>query len=210
MAPRTRRFERTAKREVEVARKIVLIDGHPDPDSAHLDHALAKAYAKGAAAGGHEVRRVRVADLDFPLLRRKQEFDDGNPPADIAAAQRDIGWADHLVLIYPLWLGTLPALTKGFLEQVLRPDFAFDLEKGPRGGKLTGKSARVVVTMGMPALAYRWFYRAHSLKNLERNILKFAGIKPVRTTLFGGVESASNDKRTGWLQAMEKLGKDGA
>jgi hypothetical protein len=27
--------------------------------------------------------------------------------------------------------------------------------------------------MGMPAAVYRWFYRAHSLKSLERNILGF-------------------------------------
>ena len=39
--------------------------------------------------------------------------------------------------------------------------------------------------MGMPVLAYRWWFGAHSLKSLERNILKFAGIRPVKESLFG-------------------------
>jgi len=190
-------------------RTILLIDGHPDPDPAHLDHALAEAYARGADGAGNAVLRLRVAVLDFPILRSKADFDAGAPPPDIAKAQQAILAADHLVIVYPLWLGGMPALLKGFLEQVFRPSFAFDLEKGPLRGKLKGKSARVVVTMGMPALAYRWFYRAHSLKSLERNVLKFAGIGPIRESLYGMVESVTDDRREGWLDEMEKLGKAG-
>jgi putative NADPH-quinone reductase len=190
-------------------REILLIDGHPDPDSAHLDHALAEAYVRGAESAGHAIRRLRVAELDFPLLRSKADFDTGTPPDDIVAAQRGIAAADHLVIVFPLWLGGMPALLKGFLEQVFRPDFAFDLEKGPMGGRLKGKSARVIVTMGMPALAYRWYYRAHSLKSLERNILKFAGIEPIRDSLYGMVEGVSDETRQRWLDEMEKLGKAG-
>jgi putative NADPH-quinone reductase len=70
-----------------------------------------------------------------------------------------------------------------------------------------GKSARVVVTMGMPALAYRWYFGAHSLKSLERNILKFVGMKPVRDTVFGMVEDASDDRRRRWLDRMRRFGE---
>jgi len=65
------------------------------------------------------------------------------------------------------------------------------------------------VTMGMPALAYRWLYGAHSLKSLERNILKFAGISPVRENLFGLVDAASDAKRRKWLEKIESLGRKG-
>src|SRR3546814_10287671 len=77
-------------------------------------------------------------------------------------------WADHLVILYPLWLGDVPALLKGFLEQILRPGFAIDEGSTGMSAKLlTGRSARIIVTMGMPAPIYRLFFRAHSLKSLE-------------------------------------------
>lgn len=119
-------------------------------------------------------------------------------------------WANHLVLVYPIWLGTLPALLKGFLEQLLRPDFAFEpTDKGWPKTKLDGRSARIIVTMGMPALAYRWLYGAHSLKSLERNVLKFVGIKPIRETLFGSVENRGTAKRDAWLDEVRELGLAG-
>ena len=84
-----------------------------------------------------------------------------------------------MVFFFPLGLGDMPALLKGFLEQVTRPGFAFSREgKNPLANKgLTGRSARVVVTMGMPVTIYRWYFRAHSIKSLERNILGFVGIR---------------------------------
>jgi len=75
-------------------------------------------------------------------------------------------------------------------------------------GLLKGRSARIVVTMGMPAWFYRLFYRAHSLKSLERNILKFCGIAPVRETLIGSVE-ASEAKRKAALATLARLGREG-
>ena len=92
--------------------------------------------------------------------------------------------SQHLVLLFPLWLGSMPALMKAFLEQAFRPGFAFKPKLDSlRPGLLTGKSTRIVATMGMPALAYRWYFPAHSLKSLERNILRFSGIGPIRDTL---------------------------
>ncbi|MBM3492472.1 MAG: flavodoxin family protein [Alphaproteobacteria bacterium] len=150
--------------------RIVLLQGHPDPAGGHLLHAMADAYAEGAAAAAYELRRVAVAGLAFPLLRTAGEFNDGQPPPAIAEAQSAIGWAEHLVIFYPLWLGGMPALLKGFLEQVMRPGFAFDPARKAFGGKLLGgRSVRIVLTMGMPALVYRCFFGAYSLKSLERN-----------------------------------------
>lgn len=187
--------------------RIVLIQGHPDPAGEHLGHALADAYARGAAAGGHELRRVEVARLDFPLLRTQAEWKDGAAPPALRDAQEAIRWCGHLVLIYPLWLGTMPALVKGFLEQTLRPDLWAGIEGGSWQPRLGGRSARVVVTMGMPALAYRWWFGAHSLKSLERNVLRFSGIRPVRHSLVGSVEATSDAVRQRWLDRMERLGR---
>lgn len=194
-----------------MARRIAIIQGHPDGGSEHFCHALAAAYAEGAAEAGHPVKRIGVAALDFPLLRTKREFDSGDPPADIREAQGAIAWANHLVIVYPLWLGGMPALLKGFFEQTFRPGFAADAGAEGRGWAqlLKGRSARVVVTMGMPALVYRLFYRAHGLKNLERNILGFAGVRPVRSTLIGMVGAMDAGRRAAWLNRMRALGVRG-
>lgn len=195
-----------------MARRIVIIQGHPDPAGHHLCHALADAYAKGAEAAGHEVARIEVAQLDFPLLRTKQEFYDGVLPEALKPAQEAIGAANHLVIIYPLWLGSMPALLKAFFEQAFRPGFAFNALNSSNGKwtqLLKGKSARIIVTMGMPALIYRWYFGAHGLKSLERNILGFCGIGPIKESLFGLIEAANELKRQEWLKKLADLGRAG-
>jgi putative NADPH-quinone reductase len=191
-------------------RRILLIQGHPDPAGGHLCHAIADAYAEGGGRGGHSLRRLEVGRLDFPLLRRGADWQDGAVPPALEPAQQDIVWAEHLVLVFPLWLGDMPALLKGFLEQVARPGFAFardPAERGAFGAKaLGGRSARVIVTMGMPAMAYRYLYRAHSVKSLERNILGSVGIAPVHETMIGSVESLDDRARGRWFARLRKLG----
>lgn len=192
-------------------RRITVIQGHPDQSEERFCRALAGAYAGAAEAAGHEVRRIDVAALDFRILRSRQEYECGTPPPDIAAAQEALAWADHVVIVYPLWLGTMPALLKAFLEQVLRPGFANVLDEKGRtvSEPLDGTSARIVLTMGMPALFYRWYFGAHSLKSLERNILGFVGIGPIRESLIGGVELIGSAKRRKWLNRMAALGRKG-
>lgn len=190
-----------------MSRRIVLIQGHPDASSSHFCHALAHAYAQGATEAGHAVRRLEVAQLDFPLLRSQAEWQRGALPDSLTEAQQSIAWAEHVVLVFPLWLGDMPALLKGFLEQVMRPGFAFDEKaSNPFAKALKGRSARVVVTMGMPAALYRFYFRAHSLKALERNILGFVGIAPIDETLIGGIEAMDDKARGRWLAKLHALG----
>ena len=190
--------------------RILLISGHPQSGSHRLNHALLEAYAQGAQDAGHEIRRIDVAALDFPLLRSQEEWEHGALPPALEPAQQDIAWAQHLVFFFPLWLGDMPALLKGFLEQVARPGFAFHRDAdNPFGQKaLGGRSARVVVTMAMPALVYRLYFHAHSVKSLEKNILGFVGISPIRVTLIGLVDSLGEKGVQGWVTRMRKLGQN--
>lgn len=194
-----------------MGKRILIIQGHPDSGTPHLCHALQDSYTSGAKTAGHEVRHIDVAKLDFPLLRSQHEWEKGALPAGLADAQEAIKWAEHLVFLFPLWLGDMPALLKGFLEQVARPGFAFSGEgKNPFAHQaLKGKSARVVVTMGMPAVVYRWFFLAHSVRSLERNILSFVGIKPVKDTLIGLVGTMDAKANRKWLEKLENLGRKG-
>lgn len=190
-----------------MTKRVVIIEGHPDPRTDHLCHALAEAYADGARAAGCEIERIAVGALDFPLLRTKGDFESGAVPAALLPCQQAIARAEHLLVIFPLWLGGMPAILKGFLEQTLRPGFAYTIGKTGWTRKLSGKSARIVVTMGMPSIVYRLYFGAHGLKSLKRSILGFCGISPIRDTIFGMVENASPAKRARWLETMRRLGR---
>jgi len=191
-------------------RHIAIIDAHPDPDAGRFNHSLVRAYAEGAREAGHEVHVIELGQLNFPLIRSKADWESGKIPPALERAQDSIAWAEHLVFFYPLWLGSMPALLKGFLEQVMRPGFAVPAPDDHRRKLLAGRSARIVVTMGMPALLYRWYYRAHSLKSLERNVLKFCGIAPVKETLIGMVEASSAGAHRKWIGRLRALGRAGA
>src|SRR5688572_33315479 len=110
-----------------MVRRIAIIQGHPDPKGGHFGHALAHSYAQGGAEAGHEVRTLEIARIEFPLLHTRDDWENGALPESIRHAQETVAWADHLIILYPLWLGAMPALLKGFLEQVLRPGFAMKI-----------------------------------------------------------------------------------
>lgn len=191
--------------------RITLIQGHPDPAGGHFGHALASAYAEAAIDAAHDVKTIEVARLEFPLLRSAEEWKSAAAAPSIGKAQELIAWAEHLVIFFPLWLGDMPALLKAFFEQTLRPGFAVGTAGAGRMPKklLKGRSARVVVTMGMPAFFYRTYYRSHSVKSLKRNILEFCGVSPVRTSLVGTVEGSSRNAHELWLAKMGTFGRAG-
>jgi putative NADPH-quinone reductase len=193
-----------------MSKRIVIIQGHPDGSVHHLLHAMADAYADGARAAGHEVRRIEVAALDFALLRTQADFETGQPPPALKPAQNDMRWAEHWVFLFPLWHGTMPALFKGFLEHIFRPGFAMEYQKsGWPKRLLAGRSARIVVTMGMPVLMYRWMFGAYGVRGFERSMLSFAGIKPIRESFYG-LTFADDQKRARWVEDMRGLGGRGA
>lgn len=195
-----------------MSRRLLVLQGHPDAQARHFGHGLADAYAQGAHEAGHLTRTVDVAALDFPLLRSQADWDHGPLPASLQPVQDAIAWAEHVVVFFPLWMGGMPAVLKGLFEQVLRPGFAVTHAGGQAASNrlLRGRSARIVVTMGMPAMVYRWYFRAHSLKALERNMLGMVGISPIHETLVGSVDAIDEATRAAWLRKLSALGRQGA
>jgi hypothetical protein len=89
------------QRQARHGKPIAIIQGHPDASGQHVCDTLADEYAKGTEDGGHEVKRIDVARLDFPILRTKGEFEKGALPLSPGTAQEAISWADYLVLFRP-------------------------------------------------------------------------------------------------------------
>jgi putative NADPH-quinone reductase len=191
---------------------IVIILGHPDPEGNRFCNALAGAYLKGAEASGHTVKVIDIAQVEFPMLRTQADFVQGEVPEAIKQAQYLIQSAEHLAIIYPLWLGTMPAYLKAYLEQVFRPGFS--TIKATTGEKpwerlITEKTAHIVITMGMSDIIYRSYFLGHGVKSVEGNILAFFGINTIQETLIGGVDSISDNERKQWLAKMELTGRAG-
>ena len=187
-------------------KRVLVINGHPDPASERLCSALAAAYLEGARAAGTETRRIDIGALSFPFLRTSEAFAHAPSHPDIQKAREDMLWANHLVFVYPLWLGGPPAMLKAFMEWVGCGEFLLGLGKGPLPkGKLAGRTARVVVTMGMPSLIYRLFFRAHGTLAFEKSILRMAGIRRVRTTYIGNVGVSAGGCRR-WIARMGAFG----
>lgn len=63
------------------------------------------------------------------------------------------------------------------------------------------------MTMGMPAIIYRLYFRAHSIKSLERNMLGIVGISPVHETLIGLTGNMKPADATKWLTKLKRLGE---
>jgi putative NADPH-quinone reductase len=192
-----------------MTKRILIILGHPAHARQSFCEALAVAYQEGAQKAGHEAQLVRVARLRFdPVLHEGYE---GNQPPepDIADAQEKVRWAEHLVIVYPMWEYMIPALLKGFFERTFTPGFAYALKsKNPRrNGLLGGKSVRLIQTTGMATILYRLFFMAHGAKAL-RDMLRFCGIAPARITYFGMIEG-SDHRRKRYLEKAQALGRAG-
>jgi 1,4-dihydroxy-2-naphthoate octaprenyltransferase len=191
--------------------KVLLILAHPRKDS--FCGALADAYLKGATASGAEIEFVHLAELQFDLNVTIAEPQDQVQEQDILKAKRLIEWAEHLVFVYPIWWGTMPALLKGFLDRVFVPGFAFyEVVQDDYKKLLTNKTAQLIVTMDTPLFIYKAFIGAPGTKAMKIATLEFCGISPVRTMHCSGVKHSSAEQREKWLQQSYACGlklKDG-
>ena len=187
--------------------KIMVVVGHPQQHNTFCE-ALGKAYAEGAERAGHAVTLFALARMSFdPILREGYHQEQPLEP-DLKSAYQALSACDHLVIVFPLWCGDMPALLKGFIERLLQPDLIKrqSTESAMDWHIFSNKTARIVMTMGMPVSIYRWWYRGHALKLLKRNILHFVGIKPVRDTLYGMIATSKPEQRERWLAEMRELG----
>jgi putative NADPH-quinone reductase len=194
-----------------MSKSVCIINGHPDPSTERLVRALCDAYEDGCRASGFGVSRINIGELEVDLLGSASAFE--TPPAEaILTERKKIAEADHMALIFPLWLGGIPAKTKAFFEQAARGSFflaeADGNTKWPRK-MMKGKSARLVVTMGMPGIVYKAWLDEGALKVLERGMLGMSGFGPIHHTILGGAGELSARKVERWLTRMHDLGLRG-
>ncbi|MFV3333069.1 NAD(P)H-dependent oxidoreductase [Pseudomonas sp. NY15437] len=152
---------------------VLIVYAHPEPRS--LNGSLKDFAVRRLQAAGHDVQVSDLyamnwkATLDAadsldrdpearfdPSLDSKRAYAAGRQSSDIAAEQDKLRWADTVILQFPLWWFSMPAILKGWVERVYAYGFAYgvgehsDARWGDRYGEgnLAGKRAMLVVTTG--------------------------------------------------------------
>lgn len=189
-----------------MAQRILVILGHPALDS--LCAGMATAYMEGAQIAGAQVRRLDLAALEFDPLLHAGYRDEQPLEPDLLAAQADIAWAEHLVWVYPIWWGAMPALLKGFIDRVFLPGYAFKYRPGSSlwDRLLAGRTAELLVTMDSPPWYFRWVTRMPGHQQMKKAILEFCGIRPVQVRSFGPVRTADAKRLGLWVKQARALG----
>jgi putative NADPH-quinone reductase len=171
------------EKKKDVMRRLVVVNGHPDPRKERFCAALAQAYARGGLAGGWSIVPLSVGELALSSLQALTEGD--QPDAEAAAMLSEIEQADRLAIVFPLWFGKPPEPLSALFARV-----------APR-------KAHVVVTMDMPAFAYRSI-----LRGPERSpMLAVPGIEVEEPVLIGCVSSISLEQRRAWLKTLSDYGE---
>lgn len=186
-------------------KRVLVILGHPSARS--FCGAMSEQYAQAARTAGHEVRVMALGDLVFDPVLHEGYNQVQALEADLKAAQAQLLWAQHVVLVFPIWWGGIPALLKGFIDRVFLPGFAFKYRPGsPFPAKLLkGRSADLLVSMDTPPWYYRWVYAMPGLHQMRRTTLAFCGIKARKTLTFGPMLGATPARRDAWLRKVRAL-----
>jgi len=190
-------------------KRILVIDGHPSPES--LTAALARSYADAARGAGHLVESLTLRDLNFdPILHQGYRTIQPLEP-DLLRAQELILWSEHQLWAYPCWWGNIPALLKGFVDRTILPGYGFKhRENSPFSDKLLkGRKARIFYTMDAPAWYDWWMYNQAGIAAMKKATLQFCGIGPVAVSKFDRVRYRKPAEIARWLDRAATLGAKG-
>lgn len=186
-------------------RRVLVILGHPNAHSycAYLGQRAAGVFSDS----GHEVRSLNLHALTFdPILRTGYRGEQALEP-DLQAAQDMLLWAEHWVLVYPVWWGGMPALLKGFFDRVLQPGFAFRYRKNSNvwDRLLAGRTAHLISTQDTPSWYFRWVWGRPAHNQMRHTILGFCGVKTVELREIGPIQGSSDMQRKAWADQLVTL-----
>ncbi len=191
---------------VDMSKKILVLLGNPDTDT--FSGSIADYYQAAAEDAGHEVRRVNVGELQFDPILHKGYKEIQPLEQDLLDLQDAVRWAEHVVVVYPNWWCTMPALLKGLFDRMWVPGFAFNFDKktGKVIQRLRGKTGRVIIVAGTHGPFQTWWKYGDYTNEIQHGILGFAGIRAA-VTVFGPSDKVSGVCKEKWLQQVEKLGR---
>lgn len=188
--------------------RISVIIAHPDPES--FNHAIAQTAVEALKANGHTVFYHDLYQDKFdPLLQTKEIANDAILPAVIKHHCDEITAADGIVIVHPNWWGQPPAILKGWVDRVIRPDVAYKFLEGDSGegvpkGLLKARAALIFNTSNTETQREKEVF-GDPLETIWRNcIFGLCGVTNFHRRIFNVVVTSTDDQRRDWLNDVKK------
>lgn len=194
--------------------KTLIVFNHPYGGS--YCAAVMAAVEKGLEKSGQPYKTINLDQEEFdPVMKSKDliAFAGAARAGEEALAVVDetvmrykgmLEWAEHLVMIFPIWWMTMPAMTKGFIDKVIFPAIAYTMDNGRLISRLQIKKVTIITTMNTPAEAYRDLFNNAIEGSLINGTFKKIGIEDVKWISLNEVKQASDELRKLWLAQIEK------
>ncbi|MDA0148991.1 NAD(P)H-dependent oxidoreductase [Vibrio sp. LaRot3] len=187
-------------------RKVLVINANPKSTS--FCQSISDQYV-AMASNSHEVQQLNLADMQFQIDLTMGYSEKVALEPDLVEFQDKIQWAEHIVIISPVWWGTIPAKFKGAIDRTFLPEFAFKYVEGKAFPQklLTGRTSELIFTLDNPPFWYKYVKGNAIYKQLKTSILDFSGIKNTKATYFGPVINSTKEQRDNWLEKVAKRAK---
>lgn len=186
---------------------LIVVD-HDDPRS--LTHALAQQIAKGLSesdpSSTFEIADLHAEAFDprFGVADWAVHHRESAPPADVLAEQARIDRADVLVLVYPVFWWSMPALLKGWIDRVFSNGWAYDFDGEKTLKRLGRLRVHLVALGGADAGTYeRHGYDAAMKAQIDHGIFDYCGATVAGSALLLESESSDPAKQ---LQVAREIG----
>ncbi|MFB2581681.1 NAD(P)H-dependent oxidoreductase [Herbiconiux sp. P15] len=155
---------------------ILIVTAHPDPNS--LTSSAAQ-QLQGALQPGAVVADLAAEGFDprFGLADLERYRGGADVPADVLREQRRLDEADHLVLVFPVYWWSMPALLKGWIDRVFINGWAFDIDAaGGTRRNLGGLTIHLLLVAGDAAGTYEHHgYEVALRTQIEHGIVDYCG-----------------------------------
>lgn len=189
----------------------LIVVAHPNPQS--LTHSLARQIVEGLtladASNTYEIADLAAQGFDpvFGTADMAVHHREAAPPGDVLAEQARIDRADALVLVYPVYWWSMPALLKGWIDRVFSNGWAFDFSlDGSFAQKLGHLRVHLVCVGGADAGSYtRHGYDAAMKTQIDAGIFNYCGARVVTSDLL--LDSEIQDPQI-HLKAARALGRN--
>jgi len=189
-------------------KNILVLLGNSDKET--YSGTIADRYEAAAVNSGHNVVRVNIGDMHFDPILHKGYKEIQQLEPDLLDLQEKFRAADHIVIVYPNWWNTMPAILKGLFDRFWIPGFAFNFDKQTKKliRRLEGKTARVIIVAGTHSPFQTWWKFGDYTNEIQYGILEFAGLS-TKVTAFGPCERVDGICREKWLNQVEQMGAKG-
>ena len=195
--------------------KTLIIYNHPHEGS--FCSAIREAVHSGLKKGGHPCKVINLDKDQFdPVMRGKdlkafvmagrmgEEGLDGVDPI-VLRYMKKLHWAEHIVMIFPVWWMTMPAMMKGFVDKVIFPGGAYKMEDGKLVSTLSDlRQVTVISTMNTPSDIYKDLFGNSLEGSLIKGTFNQIGIHDVRWISLNMVKQSGDERRWLWLDEIEK------